>query len=1659
MQRKVLSIIIIFIVVQCGYTQNLIVNGSAEFPAIPPATGLFGWTQVSGNWAQAAYLPPQNGLFEFFPGAASTAELYQDVDVSSMSSYIDLGNTNFNFSGYIRSWNDVQLDQSRIVVEYLSATNAVLDTYDSGNLTSVGSPPDPNISADGWLQVADSRTAPTGTRTIRIRLISTRLHGSDNDGYYDNLVLTVDCAAGNITITSPTPICEGDNGALELQNYAGDIQWQRSYAGGAFTDFGTNNAIVTDAPTYADVPAMYRAVVSIGTCSETSAAVEIELSDVEGGTTAPSFTTICEGTSVDLSLSGEIATSIQWQYSIDNVTFINFGSGNNPETHTPVSNSNYYYRAEVTDDGCNDYSDTSVVNVTASPTSGTISSLPTTICEGEVLTLSISGQSGAIQWQESINGGTTWTNIGSGNTSELITPESTNSSFRALIGTGSCLSATNTLTPTIETAGDAGTFTLSPNPICDGDIANLSLSGYTATDFQWQESNDGGTSWSNIGANADAITVAPASADSPMSYRAIAMNGNCNDTSSTEILIINPTANAGTASINITTVCEGQNATLSLNGYTGAIEWFVSTNGGTAWTSLGLTTDNETIAPVASASTYLYRANVVSGSCGDISNNVSLDVTPNIAAGTITSNVNQTCDGESINFSLSGNSTSNIQWEKSTDNGATWSTFGGSTTNTTDSPTSTTPDLLYRAAVSNATCTAYTNELSHTVNPLPATGTLSISSNSICEGENVLLSITGNSGTLSWQARTNGSGTWVNTGVTTNTFNDTPLLADSPVEYRAIHVLGSCGDTSTVEQVTVSTTPSAGTITPSSANICENESLSLVLSGHSGTIEWQESTDLGASWSNTGETTTTQSLAAMSAGDYEYRAITTLGGCKDTSTAASVTISPSPVAGTINLSNNTVCEGNDLTAELLGYSGTLSSWQASLNGGITWNTGGPPTDQITLTPPNLGIPVLVRAISQLGTCYDTTSNVTITVNPSPTSGSISPGTLSLCEGENAAFTLSGHSGTVTWQETNDGGTTWSDNGNTGTTQALTNYAAGNYSFRVISSLGTCSDTTASVDAVISASPTAGNITATSTAICEGESVDFTLSGYSGVITTWEYSASNGSFWTNTGAASPTITETPSSQIFPLLYRAVVENGGCYDTTANFSMVVSPSPSAGTVFLSSNQVCNYEDAQANIGASTGNLRWQESNNGTTWFNRPESIPIINITPNFNTTRHFRVIAESNGCTDTSNTETLTTVAANAGILSSPAGICQNTSINLNMLGGGTTTNTWEYSYNNTTWTTLDNNTSSTSHTPPATETVVYFRIIGEDMGCYDTSNIRTVNLLEIVTDPSVISGPIDVCLGDTVSFSVPPVSNADYYQWQTTNGTEITNNNGNTEIRFDNGTSDIVRMRAGNWNCGPGNWMDYPITLHPTPSITTIADQIICKDDTIELSFTENNGLNTSMLTARWDRDGVYLGNGLTTEAFETGVYSVSVTYDFQCTTQSTPINITVQEVDVNSPTVIYTEKDTPGTIETTSNGDWNYMWAPTSFFNDAMVLSPQYITDQNFTATLYAVSDDGCLDSTVTNVIVVSELDIPNVFTPNDDGDNDYWKIQGIELLPQPSVIIFNRWGNEVYRSTGTYTPWDGTRKGIKVPVATYYYIIDSPELEKPKQGSVTIIR
>jgi len=88
-------------------------------------------------------------------------------------------------------------------------------------------------------------------------------------------------------------------------------------------------------------------------------------------------------------------------------------------------------------------------------------------------------------------------------------------------------------------------------------------------------------------------------------------------------------------------------------------------------------------------------------------------------------------------------------------------------------------------------------------------------------------------------------------------------------------------------------------------------------------------------------------------------------------------------------------------------------------------------------------------------------------------------------------------------------------------------------------------------------------------------------------------------------------------------------------------------------------------------------------------------------------------------------------------------------------------------------------------------------------------------------------------------------------------------------------------------------------------------------------------------------------------------------------------------------------------------------------------------------------------------VLPPSKIFIPNTFTPNGDGINDTWVISGLETDPSALVRVFNRYGIEVYKSTGYGKAWDGQYDGKKLPSGVYYYINGNKETFS---GSVTIL-
>ena len=97
-------------------------------------------------------------------------------------------------------------------------------------------------------------------------------------------------------------------------------------------------------------------------------------------------------------------------------------------------------------------------------------------------------------------------------------------------------------------------------------------------------------------------------------------------------------------------------------------------------------------------------------------------------------------------------------------------------------------------------------------------------------------------------------------------------------------------------------------------------------------------------------------------------------------------------------------------------------------------------------------------------------------------------------------------------------------------------------------------------------------------------------------------------------------------------------------------------------------------------------------------------------------------------------------------------------------------------------------------------------------------------------------------------------------------------------------------------------------------------------------------------------------------------------------------------------------------------------------------------------------------DNKASAVVEVIALQVPNVFTPNGDGINDRFEIRGLTAYPDNRLVIFNRWGNEVFNARPYHNDWDGAN----LSEGTYYYVL---EVRFPNgrwrtfKGFITLIR
>jgi gliding motility-associated-like protein len=146
---------------------------------------------------------------------------------------------------------------------------------------------------------------------------------------------------------------------------------------------------------------------------------------------------------------------------------------------------------------------------------------------------------------------------------------------------------------------------------------------------------------------------------------------------------------------------------------------------------------------------------------------------------------------------------------------------------------------------------------------------------------------------------------------------------------------------------------------------------------------------------------------------------------------------------------------------------------------------------------------------------------------------------------------------------------------------------------------------------------------------------------------------------------------------------------------------------------------------------------------------------------------------------------------------------------------------------------------------------------------------------------------------------------------------------------------------------------------------------------------------------------------------------------------------------------------------TASGNDLRYLWEPPLSLSSTTILNPMVsgLTD-DITYNLTVVARGGCTKTDKVEVTLLKSPQVPNTFSPNNDGVNDNWVIQYLDSYPNCHIQVFNRQGQLVYESNQYIPPgWNGSYRGKSLPFGTYYYIIEPGSGRKPITGYVTLIK
>jgi gliding motility-associated-like protein len=421
-----------------------------------------------------------------------------------------------------------------------------------------------------------------------------------------------------------------------------------------------------------------------------------------------------------------------------------------------------------------------------------------------------------------------------------------------------------------------------------------------------------------------------------------------------------------------------------------------------------------------------------------------------------------------------------------------------------------------------------------------------------------------------------------------------------------------------------------------------------------------------------------------------------------------------------------------------------------------------------------------------------------------------------------------------------------------------------------------------------------------------------------------------------------------------------------------------------------------------------------------------------------------------------------VAGNSNAISFCEGMAHTYTFNCTASAGFTNpTFQWQQSSDGITYTDIPGATGSSyvkSFAATTAAGIYYYRCSAAETGNITSVQCRvSSSSIKVIVNgkpTASISSNSPVCEHNTLSLTAAGGTD---YQWSGPNG--FTSTNAAVQIL------DIQPAAAGTYNATVTNAAgcvsnaSSVVVINPSPvAVVLFTDSSICFEKTIRLSASGGGGYTwspASSLSADNVPDPL-------ASPIDTTDYRVVVSNSFNCTdTAFIHINVIVKPV-VNAGedrTIISGRSlQLAGTVSGNVTG---YFWSPNTFISNVNVLNPVVNPDADIDYTLTAIAANNC--GVVTDVISISVftgLYIPNTFTPNGDGKNDVWNIPALAAFPKAQLIVFDRYGQKIFESTGLQADgWDGRYKGKNLIAGTYVYLVNLGDGSPVIKGSVLLLR